>query len=217
MQPYFIPYPGYFRLFAACDLFVLYDCVQFSRRGWVHRNQLPGHDAVVRWLTLPVDRVERDAAIHQLRFPADAEQRMVTQFPRFPALSNVAKLSPALRTALTAFSATPVEYLERLLHVLCADLGLPCKTVRSSALPIDPALRGAARIIAITQHLGARVYVNSPGGRTLYSAQAFSEAGLELRFLPPYLGGSLSILQSIAEHGADAVGAQIRAQTSLEV
>ena len=40
MQPYFIPYAGYFRLFAASDLFVIYDCVQFPRRGWVHRNKL---------------------------------------------------------------------------------------------------------------------------------------------------------------------------------
>jgi hypothetical protein len=40
MQPYFIPYAGYFRLFAASDLFVIYDCVQFPRRGWVQRNRL---------------------------------------------------------------------------------------------------------------------------------------------------------------------------------
>ncbi|MEL6186537.1 MAG: WbqC family protein, partial [Myxococcota bacterium] len=26
MQPYFMPYLGYFRLFAATDLFVVYDC-----------------------------------------------------------------------------------------------------------------------------------------------------------------------------------------------
>jgi WbqC-like protein family len=40
MQPYFLPYAGYSRLFAATDLFVVYDCVQFPRRGWVHRNRL---------------------------------------------------------------------------------------------------------------------------------------------------------------------------------
>jgi hypothetical protein len=33
MQPYFMPYAGYFRLFAAADVFVLFDCVQFPRRG----------------------------------------------------------------------------------------------------------------------------------------------------------------------------------------
>ena len=53
MQPYFVPYAGYFRLFAATDLFVIYDCVQFPRRGWVHRNQLPGANGQPNWLTLP--------------------------------------------------------------------------------------------------------------------------------------------------------------------
>ena len=56
MQPYFIPYAGYFRLFAASDLFVIYDCVQFPRRGWVHRNRLLDRSGKLRWLTLPLDR-----------------------------------------------------------------------------------------------------------------------------------------------------------------
>ena len=33
MQPYFFPYAGYFRLFAHVDEFVIFDCVQFRRRG----------------------------------------------------------------------------------------------------------------------------------------------------------------------------------------
>ena len=54
MQPYFVPYAGYFRLFAAADVFVAYDCVQFPRRGWVHRNRLPTATGMSDWLTLPV-------------------------------------------------------------------------------------------------------------------------------------------------------------------
>jgi hypothetical protein len=216
MQPYFVPYPGYFRLFQACDLVVLYDCVQFPRRGWVHRNQLPGHDQTPRWLTLPLEKVERDTPIQVLRFSSDAEHRLRTQFPRIPVLSEPSKFSPALQTALTTLSGSLVDYLERLLHVLCADLGLPCRTLRSSTLPIDPALHGQARIIAIAKHLGAKIYVNSPGGRSLYSAAAFSDAGMDLRFLSPYSGGNFSILQLIAERGASSAGVSIREQTQIE-
>ena len=43
MQPYFIPYAGYFRLFTGADLFVVCDDVQFPRRGWLHRNKLIDH------------------------------------------------------------------------------------------------------------------------------------------------------------------------------
>jgi hypothetical protein len=62
MQPYFLPYAGYFRLFAATDLFVVYECVQFPRRGWVHRNQLVNTAGAERWLTLPLEKVPIAAA-----------------------------------------------------------------------------------------------------------------------------------------------------------
>src|SRR5262244_1544533 len=73
MQPYFVPYAGYFRLYAASDLFVVYDCVQFPRRGWVHRNRLVDRTGALRWLTLPLAKAPRDILIRDLRFTSDAE------------------------------------------------------------------------------------------------------------------------------------------------
>jgi hypothetical protein len=60
MQPYFLPFAEYFRLFAASDVFVLLDDVQFPRRGWVHRNRL--HDRggeLCNYLHRQVDRIRR--------------------------------------------------------------------------------------------------------------------------------------------------------------
>src|SRR5437660_8507371 len=83
MQPYFIPYAGYFRLFAASDLFVLYDCVQFPRRGWVHRNRLLDASGKERWLTLPLEKAARDARIQDLRFAADAKSAFLDRLRPF--------------------------------------------------------------------------------------------------------------------------------------
>src|SRR5215212_9434208 len=68
MQPYFVPYAGYFRLFAASDLFVIYDCVQFPRRGWVHRNLLVDASGEARWLTLPIEKAAQNVLIRDLSF-----------------------------------------------------------------------------------------------------------------------------------------------------
>ena len=38
MQPYFFPYIGYWQLINAVDTFVIYDNIQFSKKGWFHRN-----------------------------------------------------------------------------------------------------------------------------------------------------------------------------------
>src|SRR3982074_2309631 len=83
MQPYFLPCAGYFRLFAASDLFVVYDCVQFPRRGWVHRNRFVDASGATRWLTLPLARAPGDALIRHLKFPADAAQSLAERLRPF--------------------------------------------------------------------------------------------------------------------------------------
>ena len=40
MQPYFLPYIGYFQLISAVDEFIVYDNIQFSKKGWFHRNRM---------------------------------------------------------------------------------------------------------------------------------------------------------------------------------
>ena len=39
MQPYFLPYLGYFQLINIADKFVVYDNVQYIKRGWMNRNR----------------------------------------------------------------------------------------------------------------------------------------------------------------------------------
>ena len=40
MQPYVMPYLGYFQMVAAVDEFVLLDDVNFIKKGWIHRNRI---------------------------------------------------------------------------------------------------------------------------------------------------------------------------------
>ena len=63
MQPYFLPYAGYFRLLQQTDLFVVYDCVQFIRRGWIHRNRLANMNKELSWLTLQLAKAPQEVRI----------------------------------------------------------------------------------------------------------------------------------------------------------
>lgn len=207
MQPYFMPYAGYFRLFAAADLFVVFDCVQFPRRGWVHRNRLPRADGKADWLTLPLARRPREALIRDMAFAADAAERMAAQCRRFPAL---ARGDDPLVAATMAVGGSLVDYLERLLGMAAARLGLPFNRVRSSAFGLADGLAGQERVIAAARAAGATRYVNLSGGVDLYDPAAFADAGLALAFLPPYRGPGWSILQRLLTEDAAAVAADIR-------
>jgi hypothetical protein len=187
MQPYFFPYAGYFRLLDRVDEFVVFDCVQFPRRGRVHRCEMPGPDDATRWLTLPLARQPQDTRIADLRFAGDARARFDAELRRFPWI----------------FAAGG--------PLADAVLGLRCSLRRSSSLGIAPALRGQERILAIAGALGATHYLNSPGGRDLYSAGRFAEAGVALEFLPDYDGPHRFLLpallrESAADLRADLLG-----------
>jgi len=40
MQPYFMPYIGYFQLIKAVDKFIIYDDVNYIKQGWINRNNI---------------------------------------------------------------------------------------------------------------------------------------------------------------------------------
>lgn len=40
MQPYFLPYIGYWQLMNAVDKYVVLDDVNYIERGWVNRNRI---------------------------------------------------------------------------------------------------------------------------------------------------------------------------------
>jgi hypothetical protein len=198
MQPYFFPYAGYLRLLVEADEFVIFDCVQFPRRGRVHRTQVPGPTGDVEWLTLPLASQPRDTRIRDLAFARDARRTFDGRLRRLPWIERAAgPAAPEVRAHLGAELTDVVDYLEAGLR-LCADLlGIDVAISRSSALDIDPSVRGQDRVLAIATQRGASEYVNAPGGVALYDADRFAAAGIRLRFLPEYTGPHRYLLHSM--------------------
>jgi hypothetical protein len=40
MQPYFMPYIGYFQLINFVDQFIIYDNIQYTKKGFINRNRI---------------------------------------------------------------------------------------------------------------------------------------------------------------------------------
>lgn len=212
MQPYFAPYAGYWRLLAASDVFVIYDCVQFPRRGWVHRNRFTDSAGQSQWLTLPLAHAPFDARIDSLVFAQAAAEQMAERMRPFPALRAL-PAAAGRYLALEAMSGRLVDYLDLQIRAARELFGFSCEIVRSSDLAIDEALRGQDRILAILRRLGASDYVNAPGGRDLYDADAFAAEGLALHFLSDFAGGYASTLERLTSQSPASLAADIRAET----
>lgn len=186
MQPYFFPYLGYFQLIAAVDHFVAWDDVQYINRGWVNRNRilLNGEPAYV---TLALEKAPQTANINERRII----DRTVTTQKILGQLHAAYRKAPhydetrALVERVLAYESDNLGlFLFNSLGEVCRHLGISTALQLSSRMPKDDAgLTGSARVIAICQATGATTYVNAIGGRELYDAADFANAGLDLRFI----------------------------------
>ena len=61
-QPDFLPWIGFFDKIQKVDQFIILDDVQFSRRGWTHRDKIKINNNF-KWLTIPVKKKNK---YHQL-------------------------------------------------------------------------------------------------------------------------------------------------------
>lgn len=215
MQPYFLPYAGYYRLLQAVDLFLVFDCVQFLRRGRIHRCELPG----AAWLTLPLAAAPRETRIDAMRLAPDARARFDERLAALPWIA--AATGPAADT-VRGWLAAPLDdrpladLLVEQLRAVASLLGLPARIERSSALALDPALRGQERVIAAVRAVGGRHYVNAPGGRALYAPEAFAAAGLTLSFLTPYGGQFRHLLPALLAEDPARIAEDIVGSSGVE-
>lgn len=184
MQPYFMPYLGYFQLINAADHFVYLDDVNFIKRGWINRNCLL-KDGQRELFSIPLKKLSQNKYISQIEVNDDGWQEKLLEkirhyYGKAPQYPRVAPLLDAIvhskGDSIAELAITSIEETLRF-------LGLPKATSRSSRLALAAGLRGQDRLIAICSTLGADQYVNTIGGLDLYHPEDFSREGISLRFL----------------------------------
>lgn len=201
MQPAFIPPASYFRLFAATDLFIVYDDVQFNRRWYTHRQQLTNTQGNKMWMSLPVKNAPRDTTLIKDMEWADNKDlcwgKMVRKFPIF---TKVNRSPEVTATAMLPQIATPLGAIMSVLAMVRDRLEIPTPFVYASQFNIPSAIRGQDRILELCKVVKATEYVNSPGGKDLYNEATFYREGVRLYILPEYRGNRDSVIERFG-HG----------------
>jgi hypothetical protein len=184
MQPYFLPYIGYFQLIGAVDAFVVYDNIKYTKSGWINRNRflLNGHDEI---FSLPLARDSDFRTVAERSLAADFDRRKLLERLRqaYRAAPYCQEVMPLLERIVYCDDRNLFGFIFKALGEVCAHLGLTTPLLLSSAIDIDHGLKGQERVLAQCRALGAGTYINAIGGLDLYSREVFKAEGIELRFL----------------------------------
>lgn len=216
MQPYFLPYIGYWQLLAAVDRFVVYDNVKYTKKGWINRNRFLQNGAA-EYFTVPLHGATDSATIAEREVAGsfDRDKLLRSLAAAYRKAPRFAEVFPVVEQIVQARATNLFEYLHHSLVVMAAFLEIDTPMMVSSTIAIDHDLQAENKVLALCRALDADRYLNPIGGQQLYSGPTFAAAGVTLLFLRsrpieyPQLGGpfvsSLSILDVLMFNDQPAV------------
>lgn len=179
-QPQYLPWLGYLAKWAAADLFIVLDVVQYDKNGWQNRNRIKTRDGA-RWLTVPVHaRLHTpiaEVAIDGSRaWPAGHLRAIEQSYARAPWL-------PAYRADLAELYARPWTHLAPLATAsalwLARSVGITTPVRLASELSVtgaDP----TGRLVALCRAAGADTYLAGADGARYMDLAQFASAGIEV-------------------------------------
>ncbi|WP_426416867.1 WbqC family protein [Aestuariirhabdus sp. LZHN29] len=182
MQPYFIPYLGYWQMMSAADVFVVFDDVNYIKRGYVNRNSILLH-GLPHLVTLQVNQASQNRKICELSVGDNSNKILETMRHAYSKAPYYKGVMQMMHESLQGDRSSLSNFLENSIKVIALYMGIETRFLFSSSFSHDSSMKGSERIIDIAGRLGANTYLNPIGGVGLYSKEEFSQNGIELSFL----------------------------------
>lgn len=186
MQPYFLPYIGYFQLIKAVDKFVIFDDVNYIKKGWINRNNILVNNKS-HLFTISLNGASQNKLINEIEIIDDFSKfkKMVDMnYHKAPYFFEVTEI---LETILNFPNKNLALFVYNSIQLICNYLGVETEMLLSSQIIKDNHLKGQNKILDMCRILHADTYINAIGGQELYDKETFANYKIELQFLKPEL------------------------------
>lgn len=183
LQPGYLPYIGFFELMSRCDVFVLYDDVQYDKNSWRNRNRIRGPQGPL-WLTVPVFvKGKMGQTINQVEIDNKREWRRKHLLSLRQHYSKAAYFSEHIGFFERLYSTEwrMLAELDRaIIDYFRSAMGIAAELINSSALNAKG--HKTERILAICNELNADAYISTNGAKSYLQEEILKEAGVSLAY-----------------------------------
>ena len=186
MQPYLFPYIGYWQLINIVDTFVIYDNIQFSKKGWFHRNNIL-LNGKKKLFSIPLKK-DSDSLDVVERYISDGAEKEINKIIRqvenaYKKAPYFVDVFPLIKEIFQNAERNLFKYIYNSVIQICEYLEINTNIVISSTINIDHSLKSQDKVIALNKALNATKYINPIGGIELYEYEIFQNENIELAFL----------------------------------
>jgi hypothetical protein len=183
LQPSYLPWLGYLEQVARCDVFVLYDDVQYDKGGWRNRNRIKTPKGPL-WLTVPVllkgggFPLIRDVRINISQSWAKTHLKTLVQY--YSKAPFFQEFYPELEALLLSGHEYLAELDREVLTWMCSKFSIATPLVWSSDLDVQG--DRIDRLISIVRHHGGDVFYEGAAGRDYIPVERFEEQGVRVEY-----------------------------------
>ena len=182
MQPYFMPYIGYFQLMKAVDKYVVYNDVNYIKGGWVARNNILVQGKK-QLFTIQLQGASPNKHFDDIQILDNFKKLTKTlelNYSKAPYFSTAMELMESI----FSFSDKRLDlFIKHSFECVLSYLGVNTELILSSDIAKDNSLKGKDKVLEICNLLHADTYYNAIGGRGLYDKDEFANHGISLAFL----------------------------------
>ena len=186
MQPYFMPYIGYFQLMKAVDKYVIYDDVNYIKRGWANRNNILVNGKN-RMFTVTLKKASSNKQFNDIVIGDDFKKLMKTLQMHYSKAINFERTMVLMERIIAFSDKRLAAFIANSFQEILNYLSIDTEILMSSGIAKDNSLRGKDKIMHICKILDADVYYNAIGGQELYDKEEFREHGITLNFVEPII------------------------------
>ena len=182
MQPYFMPYIGYFQLMKAVDKYVVYDDVNYIKGGWANRNHIL-INGEKEMFTVTLQKASPNKLFNEIVIGDDFKKLMKTLQMNYSRAINFDQTMVLMERIISFPNKQLAVFIANSFREILSYLSVETEILMPSEIPKDNSLRGKDKIIQICEILGADTYYNAVGGKNLYDQEEFREHGITLNFV----------------------------------
>lgn len=182
MQPYFMPYIGYFQLMKAVDKYIIYDDVNYIKGGWVSRNYLL-INGEKKMFTITLKEASPNKLFNEIEIKDDFKKLMKTLQLNYSKSVNFKEAMVLMERIISFPNKQLSQFIANSFQEILNYLSIDTELILSSNIYKNNTLKGQEKVLNICNILGANTYYNAVGGQELYSKEKFKENGIMLNFI----------------------------------
>jgi len=182
MQPYLFSYIGYWQLIKAVDTFVIYDDVNFIKKGYINRNNILANGKEQNF-TLELIGASQNKLINEIKVGNNSKKLIKLINRNYIKAPYFKDVFPIIEDILNQNQKNIAKFIGYSLRQISNYIDIETKFIYSSDIEKNNTLKGQDKVLEICKILNASNYINAIGGQKLYNKDDFNVENIELNFL----------------------------------